>query len=130
MAWGIYPDGVGWTWIDNNKAGLDSMEMMSQGVLELFKAGQIAPRAMAKIVLGGIDSYKGMNKQVDMVIAHKADVLKIIDMYSGDGTFKVAINKDPSKLRLDVRATGKSLSEVMPAGLMLPGAAFFLLVGR
>ena len=130
LAFSLFPDGVGWTWIDSSKSGLDAMEMMSQGTLELMKAGQIAPRAMAKILLGGIDSYKGMNKQIDVLIAHKADILKVVESYSGDGNFQTKVNKDPAKLRLDVRATGKSLSEVLPAGLMLPGAAFFLLVGR
>lgn len=130
LAFSVYPDGVGWTWIDNSKAGLDSIAMMSEGMLELMKAGQIAPRAFAKVMLGGIDSYKGTNKQIDQVIAHKADLLKIVDTYSGDGNFKTSVNKDAAKLRLDVRATGKSLSEVMPAGLLLPGAAFFLFVSR
>ncbi len=123
LAFSVYADGVGWTWIDNNKAGLDSMQMMSEGALEMMKAAQIAPRGFAKLMLGGLDSYKGTNKQIDAVIAHKADLLKVVDTYSGDGNFKTAINKDAAKLRLDVRATGKSLSEVLPVGLMLPGVA-------
>ena len=126
----VYADGVGWTWIDSNKAGVDSMQMMSEGALELMKAAQIAPRGFAKIVLGAIDSYKGTNKQIDAVIAHKADLLKIVDTYSGDGNFKVSVNKDAAKLRLDVRATGKSLSEVLPAGLLLPGMAVALWTSR
>ncbi len=130
LSFSVFADGVGWSWIDSSKAGLDSMGMMSEGVLELMKAAQIAPRAVAKIALGGIDSYKGTSKQIDALIARKADVLKLVDTYTGDGNFKVSINKDPSKLRLDVRATGKSLSEVVSAGMFLPGAAMFLLMGR
>jgi hypothetical protein len=126
----VFADGIGWTWIDSNKNGLDQMEMMSQGTLELLRAGQIAPRAMAKIFLGGLSSYKGTDKQVDQVIARKADVLKLIDTYTGDGNFKQSINKDIAKLRLDVRATGKSLSEVVSAGLLLPGAAAFFMLSR
>ncbi len=126
LSFSVFPDGVGWSWIDSSKAGLDSMAMMSEGVLELMKAAQIAPRAVAKIALGGIDSYKGTNKQIDALIARKGDVLKLVDAYTGDGNFKVSINKDPSKMRLDVRATGKSLSEVVSAGLFLPGMAWAL----
>ncbi|MEO7094698.1 MAG: hypothetical protein ABI175_15680 [Polyangiales bacterium] len=126
----VFSDGVGWSWIDSNKAGLDQMTMMSEGVLELMKAAQIAPRAVAKIALAGIDSYKGKDKQIDALIARKADILKLVDTYTGDGNFKVSVNKDPSKLRVDVRATGKSLSEVVSAGLFLPGAAAWLLMGR
>lgn len=127
-AFSMYADGIGWTWVDSSKAGLDSMETMSQGVLELLRAAQIAPRGMAKIALGAIDSYKGVDKHIDEVIKHKADVMKIVESYTGDGNFKISINKDAAKLRLDVRATGKSLSEVVPAGLLLPTMAFGLLV--
>ncbi len=130
LAFSVYADGVGWTWIDNNKTGLDSMQMMSEGALELMKAAQIAPRGFAKLLLGAIDSYKGTSKQIDAVIAHKADVLKIVETYSGDGNFKTSINKDAAKLRLDVRATGKSLSEVLPAGLILPGVALAVFVRK
>lgn len=123
VTFSVFADGIGWTWIDSNKAGLDSMEMMSQGALELLKAAQIAPRGIAKVLLGGLDSYKGTNKQIDQVLSRKADVLKLINTYTGDGNFTQTINKDPAKLRLDVRAQGKSLSEVVSAGLLIPGAA-------
>lgn len=127
-AFSVFADGVGWSWIDSSKAGLDSMTMMSEGTLELMRAAQIAPRAIAKITLGGLDSYKGTDKQIDQLIARKADVLKLVDSYTGDGTFKVSVNKDPAKLRLDVRATGKSLSEVISAGLFIPGIAWATLM--
>ncbi len=119
----VYTDGVGWSWIDSNKAGLDQVAQMSEGWIDLMRAAQIAPRGIAKILLAAIDSYRG-NPQVDQVIKRKADIWKIVETYTGDGNFKVALNKDPGKLRLDVRCTGKSLSEVLPAGLFAPAAAF------
>ncbi len=125
----VYNDGVGWSWVDSNKAGLDQVAQMSEGWVDLMRAAQIAPRGIAKILLGAIDSYKG-NPQVDQVIKRKADIWKIVEAYTGDGNFKVALNKDPAKLRLDVRCTGKSLSEVLPAGLVGPGAMFFLFAMR
>ncbi|HRC59245.1 MAG TPA: hypothetical protein PKU97_25155, partial [Kofleriaceae bacterium] len=39
---------------------------------------------------------------------------------TGDGKFAATVNADPRALRLDVRATGSRLSEVMPSGLLLP----------
>jgi hypothetical protein len=78
---------------------------------------------MAKILIAGLESYRGTNRQVDQLLRRKADLVKIVDAYTGDGNFKVQIDKDPRRLKLTARATGKSLSEVVPAGLLLPGAA-------
>jgi hypothetical protein len=120
----IYPDGVGWSWIDRDRAGLDAMAQMSEGAIEMMRAAQIAPRGMAKILMAGLESYRGTDKMVDEVLQRKADIMKIVEAYTGDGNFKVKLDKNPTTLRLDVRATGKSLSEVLPAGFMLPMAAF------
>lgn len=125
-AFSLYSDGIGWTWVDSSKAGLDAMELMSQGTLELLRAGHIAPRGMAKMALGALESYKGTDKQVDEVLRRKGEVMKIVEMYTGDGNFKQTINKDPKTLKLTVRAQGKSLSEVVPAGFALPAALMFL----
>lgn len=125
----VFSDGVGWMWVDSNRAGLDAMELMSQGALELMKAGHIAPRGFAKLALGGLESYKGTDRQVDEVLRRRAEVMKIVETYTGDGNFKQTITKDPKTLKLTVRAQGKSLSDVVPAGFALPAAAF-LTLGR
>lgn len=129
MALALYHDGIGWSWGDSSKAGLDQMGLLSEGVLETLRAFHIAPRGVAKIALASLESYRGTSRQIDDLIARKADVLKIIDSYTGDGNFKISVNKDQAKLRLDVRATGKSLSDVLPASALLPGVAF-LMLGR
>jgi hypothetical protein len=116
----LYTDGLGWTWIDSTRAGLDAMAQISEGMMDLLRATQIAPRGFAKIAMGALESYRG-NKQVDALVRRKADLWKILDSYTGDGNFKVQIDKDPARLRLTARATAKSLSEVLPAGLLLPG---------
>jgi hypothetical protein len=125
----IYTDGVGWTWQDRDKAGLEQMAQMSEGALELMRAAQIAPRGMSKIVLAGLESYRGTDKTVDQLLARKADLVKIVESFTGDGNFKVKIDKNPATFRLDVRATGKSLSEVLPAGFIVPMAAVGLFTG-
>lgn len=116
----IYHDGLGWSWIDSSKAGLESMTQISEGGIEVLRAAQIAPRGFAKIVLGGLESYRGANKQIDEVIKRKNDIVKLVASYTGDGNFKAQVDKDPAKLKLTVRLTGKSLSEVLPAGALIP----------
>jgi len=124
-AFSIFHDGVGWTWVDSTRAGTDSMELVSNGALDLLRAAQIAPRGIAKIAMGALDSYRGTDAKVDDLIKHKADILKIVEAYTGDGAFKATVDK--KAMRLAVRATGKTVSEVLPFGLMLPAAVVGLL---
>jgi hypothetical protein len=127
----IYADGIGWTFSDSTAAGLDQMAMMSDGVVDVLRAAQIAPRGFAKIAIAALDSYKGLNKQVDALLAHKADLNKLVATYTGDGQFKSKIDKDAKNLKLNVRLSGKSLSEVVPVGVVVPMAAIgFLVAGR
>jgi hypothetical protein len=99
-------------------------------MLELMRAGQIAPRAITKIALGGLDSYRGTSKAVDQLIAHKAELMTIVSSFSGDGSFKTKVDSDPKTLRLTVRAWGKTLSEVLPVGVVVPLAGLGLFMGR
>ncbi|HEX7704525.1 MAG TPA: hypothetical protein VF403_27485, partial [Kofleriaceae bacterium] len=54
----------------------------------------------------------------------------VVASYIGDGQFKAKIDKDPKAMRVTVRLTGKSLSEVVPVGVAIPMMAFGFLVGR
>jgi len=127
----VYADGIGWTFNDSTAAGLDQMAQLSDGVVDILRAAQIAPRGFAKIALAALDSYKGLNKQVDTLLAHKADLNKLVAAYTGDGQFKSKIDKDPKAMRLNVRLSGKTLSEVVPVGVVVPMAAIgFLVAGR
>jgi hypothetical protein len=129
-AFSVFRDGVGWTWVDSSRAGLDAMELVSSGTLDVLRAAQIAPRGFAKIAMGSIDSYRGSSAQLDDLINHKADLMKIVEAYTGDGNFKVATTKDAKALRLSVRATGKSVSEVLPFGLLVPAGMIGYLASR
>jgi hypothetical protein len=129
FALAMYHDGLGWTWVDSTKAGLDAMGTTSEGMMELLRAAQIAPRGIAKIMMGALESYRG-DKRVDELLRRKTDLWKIVESYTGDGNFKVAIDKNPATLRLTARATGKSLSEVVPAGMVIPLGMVGFLVAR
>ncbi len=126
----IYRDGIGWNWVDSNRRGLDAMTEISEGTIEVLRAAQIAPRGFAKIMLGALESYRGTNKQVDEVIRRKGDIQRIIESFSGDGAFKAQVDKNPAKLALSVRLTGKNLSEVLPVGSLVPLGALGYLTAR
>lgn len=119
-AFAVYRDGIGWKWIDSSRNGLENMTQFSEGAIELLRAAQVAPRGVAKIVLASLESYRGTHKELDAALARKADIQKLVTAFSGDGTFKAQVDKDPATLKLSVRLTGKSLSEVLPAGALIP----------
>jgi hypothetical protein len=127
FAFGMHLDGLSWRWDDSTRVGLDNMKLFSEGMIELMRAAQIAPRGMAKMAAAAIDSYRGASKQIDEVIRRKAELLKLVEAFTGDGKFAATVNADPRTLRLDVRATASSFSQVAPFGLAVPflGAAFF-----
>jgi hypothetical protein len=123
----IYHDGIGWSVSDTTAAGLDQMAQLSDGMVDILRAAQIAPRGFAKIALAALDSYKGRSAQIDQMIAHKADLQRIMAQYTGDGQFKAKLDKDTKNLKLDVRLTGKSLSDVVGFGVLIPFGAVGLL---
>jgi hypothetical protein len=122
----LHSDGVTFQWKDKTKAGLDRVAMLSDGVVEMTRAMHVAPRGFVKMFLAAIDSYKGKDKEADELIKHKADILKLVEAYTGDGKFKVAVDKDAKAKSLTVRATGKSLSDVVPAAALLPAMGFLV----
>lgn len=127
----IFHDGIGWSWMDSTKAGLDAMGQISEGSIDVLRAAQIAPRGFAKMALGALESYRGTSKQVDDLLKRKADLWKLVESYTGDGNFKAQVDKDPTKLTLKVRLTGKTLSEVLPAGGIVPlGVLGWLTMGK
>jgi hypothetical protein len=124
-------DGLAWATYSKSAAGVERASMFAEGAIDLMRAFQIAPRGFAKVALAYLDTFAGQSKELDEVIKHKADILKIVDEFSGDGQFKAQIDKDAKAKGVVVHATAKHLSEVLPLGLIIPiGATSFLLAGR
>ncbi|HEV7556815.1 MAG TPA: hypothetical protein VGO00_15220, partial [Kofleriaceae bacterium] len=125
----VLHDGLSWSWVDTTKPGFEAIGQMSDGFVDLLRAAQIAPRGFAKIAIASLEGRKS-DPQLDELLKHKDELLKLITNLTGDGQFKVTRNADAAKLRLDVRATGKTASEVVPAGAVIPLMAIGFLVGR
>jgi hypothetical protein len=115
----VYHDGVGWSWTDSSKDGFDAMVTLSEGVIDIMRASQVAPRGIAKIALGALESFKSDPRIADL-LKHRDDLLKVVAGFTGDGTFRVKADKDAKAFKVTIRATGKSVSEVLPVGLIVP----------
>jgi hypothetical protein len=129
-AFSLYANGIGWEWIDSKAGGVDQIATMSEGLVDVFRAAQIAPRAIAKIAMAGLESYRGVDNKIDEVLAQKASLLKIVDQFTGDGKFTSKIEKNAGAMKVNVRLTGKSISEVVPFSMVLPGLAAAMLFER
>jgi hypothetical protein len=126
----LHHDGVAFQWKDRSKAGLERVALATEGLIELTRAAHVAPRGIARIAVAVLSSYQGKSKELDALIARKDDLLKVVEDYTGDGKFKVSFAKNVKARTLTVRATGKTLSDVIPAVAIVPGMAFlFLMAG-
>ena len=97
-------------------------------MIDILRAAQIAPRGFANVAIGGLESYRGTDKRIDEVLEHKAELIKVVDSYVGDGKFKTQFDKDARANKLTVRLSDRSLSYVLPLASFAPMAAlgFFL----
>lgn len=125
----VYADGIGWTYTDSTAAGMEQVAQMSEGFVDVLRAAQIAPRGFAKIVIASLDSYKG-NPKVDALVAHKTDLQKLATQFTGDGQFKSKVDRDTKASKVSVRLTGKTLSEVVPVGALVPFMAYGMFAAR
>lgn len=122
----LHHDGFAMHWKDRSAAGLDRVALMTDGMIELMRAAHVAPRGIAKIVIAALPSYAGKDKELDQLLARKDDLLKVVNEYTGDGKFKVDVKKSAKARTLSVRATGKSFSDVVPAAMLVPFGALFM----
>lgn len=121
-------DGMVWATYAKSAKGFDRAALAADGMIDLMRALQIAPRGYAKLVMAYIDLAAGKDKDIDELIKHKDDVLKIVDQFTGDGQFKAQIDKDAKAHSVVVHALGKKLSDVVPFGLAIPAGAVAYLV--
>ena len=127
----LHSDGVAFHWEDRTKEGLERIALAAEGLVELTRAAHVAPRGVTKLLIAAIGSYQGQSKDLDALIARKDDIMKVVEEYTGDGKFKVSVDKNVKARTLTVRATGKSFSDVVPAAMLVPvGAVAFLMASE
>jgi hypothetical protein len=116
----LHHDGIAFHWKDRSKKHLERMELAAEGVIELMRAGHVAPRGLTKLLVAALDAYAGVTPELDELIAHKGDLTALVETYSGTGEFESSIKKDKKARTLTVRATGEKLSDVIPFAAIVP----------
>lgn len=116
----VYANGIGWMVKDKTADGHERTVMASDGIIDLMRAAHLAPRGVVKILMSLVDDVGGNDPEVAELKKHKADILKLLDQFTGDGKFKVKTDDDKKTFKLTVRASGKRLSDVVPVGFIVP----------
>jgi hypothetical protein len=122
----LHHDGVVFQWKDRTKEHLERVELAAEGVIELMRAGHMAPRGVVKLLVAALDSYAGMTSELDELIAHKDELTALVDAFSGSGEFKAKTKRDAKKRTFTVRATGEKLSDVVPFAAIVPLVVIWL----
>jgi hypothetical protein len=128
-AYSMSYNGVAWTYRARTVAGYERAVMASEGLIQLMRSTHLFTRGFAQLVLAGIDSYASQDKMVADLAKHKAELLKLVEQWTGDGNFTAKVDKQKADKTVTVTATGAKLTDVLPMGGLVPiGAAAFLVL--
>jgi hypothetical protein len=103
--------------------------LASEGLLDLMRSSHLFGRGMARLILAGIRAHARSMKQLAPIVAREKDLLRLVNQLTGDGRFAASVNRNAARNTVTVRATGRKLSDVVPAAGILPLAAAGALVG-
>jgi hypothetical protein len=127
---GLRSNGAQWTYAAHTPQGYQRALMASDGVIQLLRSGHFFLRGLADVMLAALDSY-AKDPVIAKVVQHKADILKLVGTWSGDGNFGAQVDKKDGDKTVSVKLTGKTFSDVVPAtALMIPGAMTMILLRK
>lgn len=121
-------DGVSWTYQGADRDAFEIAALASDGIIHLMRSAHLFGRGAARLILAGLRAHGGHDPGIAAVLAHEKELLRLVDAWTGDGRFVAVIERKPARNTVMVRATGRSLSHVLPLAGILPvaGAAAYL----
>ena len=113
-------NGMGWSYLARSAAGHARAGLVSEGTVQILRAGSFYVRGLARWALAIAESYPNA-PGVKTVLARKAELLRVVDASSGDASFSAKVDRQDAARRTSVKLTGRSFSEVVPAaGVLVP----------
>jgi len=131
----LHHAGVTWTATLKTAAGYERWKTGSEGVIDLLRASHFATRGFAKVGLTALEAFgagKVGKPEVAALVKYKKELLALVDETTGDGKFEAKLEGGAADRTVTVKAVGKKLSDVVPAGGLLPlaGAGAFFAFSR
>lgn len=121
-------NGMSWTFQAKTSEGYERTLRASEGTIALLRSGHLATRGLADVLIAALPSYAESVPEIKELLRYKDDIRQFIEAVSGDGRFQATWQNNPRSRTVSVRASGKKLSDVIPAAGILPfvgGAAVF-----
>ncbi len=119
----VLRNGVSWRYVASDKDGYQAAVLASEGVLDLMRASHLFARAVARLVLSGIRTHARSQPKLAPIVAREKELLRLVDQLTGDGRFAASVSKNAAKNTVTVKATGRTLSQVVPVAGVFPLAA-------
>jgi len=129
----VLRNGVSWRYVASDKNGYQAALLASEGLLDLMRASHLFGRAIARLVLSGVRTHARSQPKLQAIVAREKELLHLVDQLTGDGKFAASVSRGAAKNTVTVKATGRTLSQVVPIAGVIPLAAagaFFGLAAR
>ena len=129
LRFSILRNGVSWRYVATDRDAYQAAVLASEGTLDLMRAGHLFARALARLVLSGVRTHARSQPSLQAIVAREKDLLRLVDQLTGDGRFSASVSRAPGKNTVTVKATGRTLSQVVPVAAVFPLAAAGALFG-
>ncbi len=126
----LLPRGVSWRYVATDKDGFQAAVLASEGLLDLMRASHLFARALGRLILSGIRTHARNEPKLAAIVAREKELLALLESVTGDGRFAASVQKNAGKNMVTVKATGRTLSQVVPAaGVLAAAGAGFAMFG-
>jgi hypothetical protein len=118
--------GLSWTYRARDKAGLDRAVLASEGIVAVLRGAHGLTRGGARLLFAVLASYAS-DADAALLMRYQADLIKLIDGWSGDGTFAAKLDRSERERTVTVTASARTLAEIVPlVAAVVPGALLFI----
>ncbi len=130
----VLRNGVSWRYVATDRNGYQAAVLASEGILDLMRASHLFARGIARLVLSAVRTHVRSEPKLQAIVARETELLRLVDQLTGDGRFAASVSRSPAKNTVTVKATGRTLSQVVPVAGVFPlaaaGAFFALRMGK
>jgi hypothetical protein len=124
MVGSLRHNGVDLVWKARSAAGFKTAKLGMEGAVDLLRASHPVVRGAVKLGLAALRTYVARHKEYSRLLRHEKFLLKYVDRWVGDGTFKTRLRASARTRVLALSLTDKSVIRILPLSALVPVALF------